>query len=194
MYVWTDERSGDGFFNLGFWNTFASAGTVVLVLGVLCFLINVWVTRKNPPAPADPWDARSLEWLTTNPPKEYNFDRTPTVHALDEFFHRKYEDVGEGDEHEYRQVMTGEEVVALEEANADEHIHLPAPSFWPIITAFSLPIIAYGVIYSPLLIAAGGAIAVMGLFGMALEPADAEDFDFDPPSDGEPSEELVVSE
>jgi cytochrome c oxidase subunit 1 len=195
MYVWTDERSGDGFFNLGFWNLVASLGTVVIILGVLFFFINVAVSRKNPPAPADPWDARSVEWLTTNPPKEHNFDRTPTVHALDEFFHRKYEDVGEGDEHEYHQVMTGAEVVAFEEANADGHIHLPAPSYWPIVMAISLPIMAYGVLYSPLLIAGGGAIAVLSLFGLALEPADAVESDFDPPSDGgEPSKELAVSE
>ena len=195
MYVWTEERAGDGFFNLGFWNLVASLGTVVLILGVLFFFINVAVSRKNPPAPADPWDARSVEWLTTNPPKEHNFDRTPTVHALDEFFHRKYEDVGEGDEHEYHQVMTGEEVVAFEEANADGHIHLPAPSYWPIVLAISLPIMAYGVLYSPLLIAGGGALAVLSLFGLALEPADAVESDFDPPSDGgEPSKELAVSE
>ncbi len=97
MYVWTEARSGEGFFNLGFWNLVSSIGTVVLVIGVLFFFINVWVSRKAPPAPADPWDARSLEWMTTSPPKEHNFDRTPTVHSLDEFFHRKYEDVGTGD-------------------------------------------------------------------------------------------------
>ena len=106
MYVWTDSRAGEGTFNLGFWNLVATIGTVILAIGILLFLINVWVSRKHPPAPADPWDARSLEWLTTNPPKEHNFDRTPTVHALDEFFHRKYEDVGEGEEHEYVQVAT----------------------------------------------------------------------------------------
>jgi cytochrome c oxidase subunit 1 len=194
MYRWTEERAGDGFFNLGFWNLISSIGTAVLAIGVLCFLINVWVSRRNPPAPADPWDARSIEWLTTNPPKAHNFDRTPTVHALDEFFHRKYEDVGEGDQHEYHQVMTGAEVIAEEEANADGHIHLPSPSYWPIVLALALPIMAFGVLYSTLLIAAGGAIAVLAIFGLALEPPDADESDFDPPSDGgEPSKELVVS-
>ena len=43
-------------------------------------------------APLDPWDARSFEWMTTSPPKEHNFDAIPHVHALDEFFHRKYEE------------------------------------------------------------------------------------------------------
>ncbi len=194
MYIWTEARAGEGFFNLGFWNLVATIGTVILAVGVGLFFVNVFVSRKNPPAPADPWDARSLEWITTSPPQEYNFPRTPEVHALDEFFHRKYEDHGDDDHHEYVQVATGEEIVAAEEANADAHIHLPSPSYWPLVVAFSLPVLAYGVIYHTLLIAAGGAIAVVGIYGWLLEPADAEETDFDPPSDGgEPSKELAVS-
>jgi cytochrome c oxidase subunit I len=196
MYVWTEFRAGEGFFNLGFWNLVATIGTFILAVGVLLFLVNIWITHrpgsKTPPAPADPWDARSLEWITSSPPKEYNFARTPQVSELDEFFHRKYEDVGEGDSHEYVQRMTGEEVIQHEEDNADPNIHLPAPSYWPMVLAFSLPIMAYGVIYNTLLIVAGGAIAVMAMFGWALEPADAEQSDYDPTDDGgETSKELA---
>ncbi len=196
MYVWTEYRAGEGFFNLGFWNLVATIGTFVLAIGVFFFLINIWVTHrpgsKTPPAPADPWDARSLEWITSSPPKEYNFARTPVVSDLDEFFHRKYEDVGEGDQHEYVQHMTGEEVIQNEEDNADLNIHLPAPSYWPMVLAFSLPVLAYGVIYSTLLILAGAAIATMAMFGWALEPADAPQSDYDPTDDGgETSKELA---
>jgi cytochrome c oxidase subunit 1 len=193
MYVWTENRAGEGFFNLGFWNLVSSIGSLVLGIGAVLFLVNVWVSRKNPPAPADPWDARSLEWITTNPPKEHNFDRIPTVHALDEFFHRKYEDVGVDGQHDYKKVRTGEEIIAMEEANAESHIHLPSPSYWPIILAFGMLIIAYGVIYSVLMLAAGAAIAVLALFGWALEPPTADDSEFDPPSSdgGQPSKELA---
>ena len=195
MYIWTGDRAGDGFFDLAFWNLVASVGAFVLGIGTFLFLVNVWVSRKHPPAPADPWDARSLEWLTASPPKEHNFDRIPTVHSLDEFFHRKYEDVGEGDQHDYKQVATGDEVIELETKYADAHIHLPSPSYWPIMLALSLPIISYGVIYSTLLIVAGLAVAVLALFGWALEPPTADDSDFDPPApDGDqPSKELAVS-
>jgi len=194
MYIWTEQRAGEGFFNLAFWNLVSSIGTVVLVTGVFLFLVNVWhTTRKAPPAPADPWDARSLEWITSSPPKEYNFERTPTVHALDEFFHRKYEDVGTGDQHEYKKVATGEEVIAEEVAHADAHIHLPSPSYWPIMLALALPIMAYGVIYHTLLIVAGAALLIGSVFGWALEPSTAPESDFDPPSDGgETSKELAV--
>lgn len=196
MYRWTEFRAGEGFFNLGFWNLVATIGTFVLGVGILLFLVNIWITHrpnsKTPPAPADPWDARSLEWITSSPPKEYNFARTPQVSQLDEFFHRKYEDVGEGDKHEYVQKMTGEEVIQFEEDNADPNIHLPAPSYWPMVLAFALPVMAYGVIYNTLLIVAGAAIATMAMFGWALEPADAEASDFDPPVEGdEMSKELA---
>ena len=89
--------------------------------------------------------------MTTNPPKEHNFDALPEVHALDEFFHRKYEDVGEGDAHDLRPVATAEEILAEQEAHADHHIHMPSPSYWPILGAFSLPVIAFGIIYNPLI-------------------------------------------
>jgi cytochrome c oxidase subunit I len=191
MYIFTEARAGEGFFNIVFWNLVATIGTVVLGIGILLFLINVWVSRKAPPAPVDPWDARSLEWITSSPPKAHNFERTPTVHALDEFFHRKYEDVGVGEAHDYKKVATGEQVVAEEIANADPHIHLPSPSYWPLLLAISMPIMAYGVIYNTLLIAIGGAMAVGSMFGWALEPSTAPESDFDPPSTGEASKELV---
>ena len=185
MYQWTENRAGEGFFNIGFWNLVATIGTFILGVGILVFLYNaLFQHRKEPVAPIDPWDARSLEWLTTSPPKPHNFDRSPTVHALDEVFHRKYEDIGEGDEHNYVRRATLEELLLEEEAQADPHIHLPAPSYWPIVLAFALPVMAYGVIYTTWLIVLGAAIAIAAMFGWALEPADAEESDFDPPAPG----------
>src|SRR5690606_18388276 len=116
----------------------------------------------------------------------------PTVHHLDEFFHRKYEDQGEGDHHHYHQVATAEELLAEQEANPDPHIHLPSPSYWPIVLAFSLPIIAFGVIYHPILIAVGAVIALLALFGWGMEPHTAPAADYDPPA-GDGGAELEVS-
>ncbi len=195
MYVWTEARAGEGFFNLGFWNLVASIGTLVLAFGVLLFFINVFVSHRKGTvkAPLDPWDARSLEWMTTSPPKEHNFDSIPTVHALDEFFHRKYEDVGEGDHHDYRQVATVDDILAEQEANKDEHMHMPSPSYWPIVLSAALPVLAYGVIYSTILMVVGGALVILGIFGWALEPSVADDSDYDPPSAPGTSMEVAVS-
>ncbi len=197
MYVWTQDRAGEGPFNIGFWNLIASIGAFTIAIGVLLFLINVWYThRREPAAPLDPWDARTLEWMTTNPPKEHNFDALPTVHALDEFFHRKYEDVGEGDAHDLRRVATAEEILAEQEANADHHIHMPSPSYWPLLLAFSLPIIGYGVIYNRLIGIVGAAILILAAFGWALEPSVADESDYDPapPDERATARELATVE
>ncbi len=92
-------------------------------------------------------------------------------------------------------MATGEEVIELETKYADKHIHLPSPSYWPIVLALAFPVLAYGVIYSTILIVVGAAIAVLALFGWALEPPTADESEFDPPAPdgGQPSKELVAS-
>jgi len=194
MYIWTRERAGEGFFNLGFWNAVASLGAFVLAAGVLVFIVNIWRTHRHaPPAPLDPWDARTLEWMTTSPPKVHNFDALPDVHALDEFFHRKYEDVGEGDRHDLRKVATAEDILAEQEANADHHIHLPSPSYWPMLVALALPFIGFGVIYYPLIAIVAAGFMLLALFGWALEPSVADESDYDPPADdADPGTDLAT--
>ncbi len=183
MYVWTENRAGEGFFNIGFWNMVASIGSFVLAFGILLFLINIYYTwRKGPVSPLDPWDARSLEWMTTNPPKEHNFDAIPTVHHLDEFFHRKYEeDEATG---EIKQVRTAEDILAEQTANAESHIHLPSPSYWPLVLSVAIFIVGIGVIYNRV-VAVGGALGILrAMYGWSLEPGTAEPEDYDPPADG----------
>jgi cytochrome c oxidase subunit 1 len=191
MQVWTEFRAGQGFFNLAFWNRVASVGSFVLAIGVLMFLINVIYTYRTAPiAPADPWDARSLEWMTSNPPAEHNFDAIPTVHELDEFFHRKYEEnEATGEIH---QVSTYEEIMADEATRADKHIHLPSPSYWPIILAVGLPIVAYGIIFARLLAVFGGVVILLAMFGWSMEPSVADESDYEPPVDGGPTKELAT--
>ena len=194
MVVWPEKLTGDGFFDLGFWNKFATLGAITIGLGVLLFVINVFVSTKRGAVPsADPWDARTIEWMTTNPPKEHNFDHIPTVHALDEFFHRKYDEVESEPGHiKLVKVKTAEEVLAEEEALADAHIHMPSPSYWPIVLASGLPIIAYGIIYNLVLSFIGVGIVLLAVFAWALEPSVADDSDYDPPAGGAPSKELAT--
>lgn len=190
MYIWTEARSGEGLFNLGFWNLVSSIGSFVLAVGVLLFLINVVHTaRKGATAPLDPWDSRSLEWMTTSPPKEHNFDVIPTVHSLDEFFHRKYREDETGT---MTKVASAEEIMAEQEAMADEHIHMPSPSYWPLVLALGLPIIAYGVIFSIPIAVFGTVLVLFGAFGWGLEPATARMSDYDPPEQSGENSEAVV--
>jgi cytochrome c oxidase subunit 1 len=165
MYIYD---SGMGF---DVWNLLSTIGAFILAVGVLMFLVNVVYTwRRGPVAPLDPWDARSLEWLTANPPAQHNFDAIPTVHSLDEFFYRKYEE----DEHgSLRKVKTAEQLAA--EAPRDAHIHLPSPSYWPFVLAMGLPFIAGGLIFNYWISIFGLALVLLAMYGWTLEPSVADD-------------------
>ncbi|RPI09214.1 MAG: cytochrome ubiquinol oxidase subunit I, partial [Actinobacteria bacterium] len=165
MYTYTSNMGFDA------WNLVETIGAFILAAGVFAFLVNVVKSIRGPKAPEDPWDARTIEWMTTSPPKPHNFESTIAVAHLDEYWHRKYEEVEEG--HGLKQVATYDEVMAAEVP--DEHIHMPSPSYWPIVIAFGLPIIAAGVIFNLWLAVIGGLIVFGGLYGLALEPATAPD-------------------
>jgi cytochrome c oxidase subunit 1 len=59
---------------------------------------------------------------------------------------------------------------------------MPSPSYWPIVLALGIPIMAYGVIYNIWLIVIGAAVVLAAMYGWGMEPATAADADYDPPS------------
>ena len=77
------------------------------------------------------------------------------------------------------QVRTAEEIMAEQERNADKHIHMPSPSYWPIVLAFGLPVITMGLIYSLLISVIGGVVVLFAAYGWALESSTAPDSDFE---------------
>lgn len=57
-----------------------TVGAYLIGTSFLIFVYNIWVSaRKGAPAPANPWGARSIEWLTSSPPIDQNYDRLPIV-------------------------------------------------------------------------------------------------------------------
>jgi cytochrome c oxidase subunit 1 len=159
---------------LTFWNQVSTIGAFLIALSVLLFLINVVRTRlkAREAAVEDPWDARTIEWMTTSPPPVHNFDEIPTVHAIDEFWHRKYVE----DERTGRLVPAQAGASeAVDPGHGHGAIHLPSPSFWPIVSALGLPIIGYGVLYSWWLLGLGAVVVLVGIYGWALEPSVAEE-------------------
>jgi cytochrome c oxidase subunit 1 len=159
---------------LTFWNQASTLGAFLIALSVLVFLVNVVRAQRRQPGleNEDPWDARTLEWSMSAPPPEHNFDEIPTVHALDEFWHRKYVEDRRG---RLVPVQAGGAQSSDGATHAGGHsIHLPSPSYWPLVAAAGLPIMGYGIIYSWWLVAAGAVVALVGFYGWALEPSVAE--------------------
>ncbi len=161
------------------WNLVVTIGSFIIALSVLIFLINVITSARNarglPPTEPDPWDARSLEWMTPNPTPVHNFDEIPIVESLDEFWHRKY---GSDEDGKVVRVASAEEVC---QDGSAEGVHLPSPSYWPLVFAIGLPFIALGLIYSLWLCVFGGALALMGLYAWVFEPVDDPDADHHEP-------------
>jgi cytochrome c oxidase subunit 1 len=157
------------------WNAIATLGAFTIALSILVFIINFIISAKRgKEAGADPWDGRTLEWTIPSPPPHYNFAEIPTVHSVDDFWHKKYVEDPNG-----RPVpVPAGGAVALHEApdgGHDEHnIHMPAPSYFPLLAALGLPIAAFGILYSYPLIAVGGIIGIVGLYGWVLEPPDGD--------------------
>jgi cytochrome c oxidase subunit I len=60
------------------WNLIASIGAAVMAAGILCFIWNIVQSAKSgKTADDDPWDGWTLEWATSSPPPEYNFEKLP---------------------------------------------------------------------------------------------------------------------
>jgi cytochrome o ubiquinol oxidase subunit I len=71
----------------------ASAGVALILLGIVCIGIQLLLSLKDRQILADrtgdPWDGRTLEWLTSSPPAEYNFAKIPIVDEIDAFWDMK---------------------------------------------------------------------------------------------------------
>jgi cytochrome c oxidase subunit 1 len=155
---------------LDFWNMVATVGVFIIISSVLVFLYNVaHSTRFKVEAGADPWDGRTLEWTIPSPVPAYNFAEHPEVHELDDFWHRKY-----GEDAEGRMVKLAPPVTEGSLNLHKEGVHLPSPSYFPVIASLGLPIMAYGMIYRTYAVVVVGALFLVGsLYAWGLEPSTA---------------------
>jgi cytochrome o ubiquinol oxidase subunit 1 len=74
------------------WFVIAAFGAFLIALGILSFLIQIYVSIRRRKAYAvghDPWNARTLEWATSSPPPDYNYAFIPIVHERDEWTYMK---------------------------------------------------------------------------------------------------------
>jgi cytochrome c oxidase subunit 1 len=152
-----------------FWNMEESIGAYFLGLSMLLFAYNfIHSLRSGDIAPADPWDGRTLEWSIPSPPPAYNFAVVPTVTSRDEFWEMKY---GSNEQ-------TADQKTNLNPTVEDErHIHLPPPSYFPLIAAGGLLGMGAGMVMhgdgmavSWYVFGAGILVLAFGLFGWSFEP------------------------
>jgi cytochrome c oxidase subunit 1 len=142
------------------WNFWVTVGAYTTAVSVLLFMYNFWQSLKSgEKAGADPWDARTLEWAIASPPPAYNFAKLPNVVSRDDFWHKKHEAKN----------------FKADPANAK--VHLPNPSYWPLVCAIGLSLVATGIVIAFLhpslgygLSAVGVAITFVAAFAWSFEP------------------------
>ncbi|GAA3410017.1 cytochrome c oxidase subunit I [Paenibacillus hodogayensis] len=131
--------------NFDTFNFISTIGAFAMGVGTILFLINIIATNTKPMnAPADPWDARTLEWAIPSPAPEYNFKQLPLVRGLDPLFKEKMEG---------RKEMTPAEPLGP--------IHMPSPSILPFVMSLGLFIAGYGFMYHNYFVGAGGVIVTL---------------------------------
>ena len=116
-------------------NQIETVGSFILGLGFLVFLWNIIKTAMGPRnAPADPWNGATLEWAIPSPPPEWNFQETPVVRGRDPLWEAKRQRGGQLPE---------------PSPGTGAGIHIPNPSYWPLVAAFGVTAIFAAIMLSP---------------------------------------------
>jgi cytochrome c oxidase subunit 1 len=87
IYTYEPGRGWDA------WNLIVTVGVAFQAAAVLVFVANLAISRWfGQRAGNDPWDAWTLEWLTSSPPPAYNFADEPTVQSRRPLWDLKHPD------------------------------------------------------------------------------------------------------
>jgi len=146
-------------------NLLSSIGGFVVAGAVLVFVINMVLSvRRGPIAPPNPWDAPSLEWAASSPPRPYNFAHIPVVGSRSPLW----------DEREKLPVVHGlrveeRELLLTTVMSASPDIREPSamPSRWPFVAAVATSVMFVCSIFSPWALVVGaipGGIALLAWF------------------------------
>ncbi|MEQ6390688.1 cytochrome aa3 quinol oxidase subunit I [Bacillaceae bacterium S4-13-58] len=139
MYTYSAETGWGGL--LGF----SAIGSLVLAAGFIALVYNIyWSFRyASRDVGNDPWDARTLEWMTASPVQHYNFAKVPEVTELDPYWEMK---------------KTGN--TGLKKSEIKE-IHMPSNSWTPIFISVAFGVVGFFLVFEWFIPAAIFSIAIL---------------------------------
>ncbi|MBM4435687.1 MAG: cytochrome c oxidase subunit I [Actinobacteria bacterium] len=147
------------------WNMVATVGAFLIAFSLLIFTINaVQSIRRGRVAGNDPWDGGTLEWTTTSPPPVYNFAEIPTVASVYPAW-----DLKRGAGHTCATVTVP--AYGDDNGRTEPLVHMPNPSYWPIVFAAGLVLAFCGLVFHQIFILVGAVTMGVALFGWIEEPA-----------------------
>jgi cytochrome c oxidase subunit 1 len=168
-------------------NQISTIGAMGLGFSVLLFVLNIFISlRSGEIASDDPWDGATLEWSIPSPPPVYNFASIPVVHSRDAWWAIKHPERMHLDPIEVTP-LAGGSAHATEEAHvavqtaapAPTVIHMPSPSYWPLLCALGLATMATGLLLSdsigpisiPVFAITGLLLTIGSVYGWSYEAA-----------------------
>jgi cytochrome o ubiquinol oxidase subunit 1 len=128
-------------------------GSLIIALGVVFLVVQLFYSIKTREQrrdlTGDPWDGRTLEWLTLSPPPHYNFAVLPDVHGEEAYWHRKQEAI--------------EREALIPEPNY-QPIEMPLNTPTGVIVAFFAAVCGFAVIWYIWWLAIVGLIGAFAVF------------------------------
>ena len=144
-------------------NFLATVGAGVMSLGVLAFLANVaYSLKRGAAADANPWGADTLEWATSSPPPDYNFQYIPTVQGRHAIWNQTPD----------APIVTGLSVLRREtlattihDAAPNHRYEMQKDSIYPFLMALVTGGAFIGLIFTPWALVLGLGAAFVVMFG-----------------------------
>ena len=136
-------------------NLVSTLGAFLIAISIFVFIVNLlWTRTRGQRAGNDPWGGATLEWSIPSPPPVYNFSVIPTVaNRLPRWKTEHHEPMRDPP------------------ATPPGPIHVPGGSWWPMLAAFGLPILALAPLTHTLWLAfVGAAVLLAGIYLWAFEP------------------------
>jgi cytochrome c oxidase subunit I len=151
-------------------NLIVTLGSYLFAIGVVLFLVNVYVSlKRGKPSGDNPWDGPSLEWSTSSPPPVYNFAVIPTVASRYPLWEgRLHQGADRSSTQEGFLLDKGRETMGTTSLDAEPDVILKMPSdaYSPLLLALALAALFIGaLLHSWWLLAA--ALVVISLASIA---------------------------
>jgi hypothetical protein len=157
-------------------NLIVSLASVAFAAGTLMTLWNVWRSYHHGAlAGADPWGADSLEWATTSPPPDHNFEATPVVASRHPLWDQRPLPVARSGTDPATRAL-GREGAAQRSAaltggmraEPGDEFPIPEESVLPLVLALGITAVFVGLLVKVALVGAlGVAVGVIGLLAWA---------------------------